>query len=73
MRPLPPELVWHLKGMGLDALDLFPEALGQPSAAGICEPAQLRRGSLPWRCGHLELCLPACVFFRLQPLLWHLR
>ncbi len=37
MRELSPELCWHLKGMGVDALDGFPESLSSPSAAGICE------------------------------------
>ena len=35
--PLTPELVWHLKGMGVDALDSFPESVGAPNAAGVCE------------------------------------
>ncbi|KAL4440152.1 hypothetical protein ABPG75_003153 [Micractinium tetrahymenae] len=43
VQPLSPELVWHLKGMGLDALDLFPEALSHPNAAGIW-PAEVRSG-----------------------------
>ena len=37
MKPLLPELVWHLRGMGLDALDDFPESLSAPGTAGVCE------------------------------------
>lgn len=37
VRALSPELCWHLKGMGVDALDGYPESLSTANAAGICE------------------------------------
>ncbi|PSC67596.1 hypothetical protein C2E20_8752 isoform B [Micractinium conductrix] len=42
--PLTPELVWHLKGMGVDALDSFPESVGAPNAAGVW-PTEVRGGT----------------------------
>lgn len=45
VRPLPPELVWHLKGMGLDPLDRFPESLHAPTSAGLCEWGAGGRGA----------------------------
>lgn len=48
---LTPELCWHLKGMGVDALDDYPESLSTPSPAGICEQdvgAGCRRAAPGW-------------------------
>lgn len=51
VRPLGPELVWHLKSMGRDEVDGYPEALASPNLAGICEPARGWRGGwlVGWR------------------------